>query len=215
MAATYVIAKARSMTGISDLKIGGLLLAAGGSSRLGQPKQLIDFEGSTLLWRAAETLAATACETKVVVLGAEANKCLKELRGMDLSTCVNSDWEKGMSGSIKAGLRRILDIEPATSAIIITLCDQPYVTANIVDSFIAEYRRIRPPVVAAEYNNVCGVPALFSRAMFDDLLQLEGDKGAQSVIRKVGPNVIRISVPDAAFDIDSPEDLMTLGEVCG
>jgi molybdenum cofactor cytidylyltransferase len=201
------------MTGISEDKIGGLLLAAGGSIRLGQPKQLIEFEGSTLLRRAAETLAAAACETKVVVLGAEADECLGELRGLDLDTCVNSNWNKGMSGSIKAGLHRILDIEPAISAIIITLCDQPYVTADIVDHFIAEYRRIRPPVVAAEYNNVCGVPALFSSEMFDDLLQLEGDKGAQSVIRKAGPNVIHISVPEAAFDIDSSEDLLKLGEV--
>ncbi len=202
------------MTGISDVKIAGLLLAAGGSSRFGQPKQLIRFEGKTLLRRAADTLAATACETRVVVLGVDADECLDELRGLDLNTCVNSNWEKGMSGSIKAGLRRILDIEPATSAIIITLCDQPYVTADIIDSFIAEYRRISPPVVAAGYYNVCGVPALFSREMFGDLLQLEGDKGAQSVIRKAGPDVICIRVPEAAYDIDSSEDLLKLSEVC-
>lgn len=203
------------MTATSEVKIGGLLLAAGGSSRLGRPKQLIEFKGSTLLRRAAETLAATTCETKVVVLGAAVDECLNELGGLDLETYINSDWNEGMSGSIKAGLLRILDIEPATSAIIITLCDQPYMTTDIVESLITKYRRIRPPVVAAEYNNVCGVPALFSREMFDDLLQLAGDKGAQSVISKAAPKVIRISVPEAAFDIDSPEDLISLREVCG
>lgn len=203
------------MTGTSDVKIGGLLLAAGGSSRMGRPKQLIEFEGRTLLRRAAETLAATACETKIVVLGAEADECLNELGGLDLITCVNSDWNEGMSGSIKAGLRRILEIEPATSAIIITLCDQPYITADIVDSLIEEYRQIRPPVVAAEYNNVFGVPALFSSEMFNDLLRLEGDGGAQRVIRKAGPNVLCIRVPEAAFDIDSTKDLLSLREGCG
>ncbi len=182
---------------------------------MGRPKQLIEFEGRTLLRRAAETLAATACETKIVVLGAEADECLNELGGLDLITCVNSDWNEGMSGSIKAGLRRILEIEPATSAIIITLCDQPYITADIVDSLIEEYRQIRPPVVAAEYNNVFGVPALFSSEMFNDLLRLEGDGGAQRVIRKAGPNVLCIRVPEAAFDIDSTKDLLSLREGCG
>jgi molybdenum cofactor cytidylyltransferase len=112
-----------------------------------------------------------------------------------------------MSSSIRAGLSHLLAIDTQIDAVIITLCDQPYVTAGIIDEFIAEYRRIRPPVIASEYNGVSGVPALFSREMFTSILELKGDRGARSLIRSAREQVIRLNVPQAAFDIDTPEDL--------
>ncbi len=199
------------MTETNSIKIGGILLAAGGSARMGLPKQLLEFEGNTLMRRAAESLAATDCDPKVVVLGAEAERCQAELGDLDLNIFINRDWEHGMSSSIKAGLRCLLDVEPAASAVIITLCDLPLVTAEVIERFIAEYRSVRPNVIAAEYNGVCGVPALFSCDMFDEIFRLEGDKGARDLIRHAGV-VVRINVPEAAFDVDSPDDLIRVRE---
>src|SRR5439155_6210098 len=100
------------MTGNSEAKIGGLLLAAGGSSRLGRPKQLVEFEGKTLIRRATETLAASVCDPMVVVLGAEVDGCIEEIAGLAVDICINRGWHYGISSSIKAGLGMLQRIEP-------------------------------------------------------------------------------------------------------
>lgn len=194
------------MTGNKNGKIGGLLLAAGGSSRLGQPKQLLEFEGKTLLRRAAGTLVSSKCDPVVVVLGAETDKSLAELNGLAVNTCINEKWQTGMSSSIKAGLQKLLTIEPELAAVMITLCDQPHVTAHHIDLFAAEFRRSGTAIVAAEYGGTFGVPALFSREMFDQLMQLEGDKGARDLIRNRVDGVVKITLEEAAFDIDTLDE---------
>ncbi len=201
------------MTG-ADLspRVGGILLAAGGSSRMGRPKQLVKINGIALLRNAAENMAASKCTPRVVVLGAEFERCIQELDGTNIDTTVNTEWASGMSSSIQIGLAYMMGIKPQIDAVIITLCDQPNITTAIIDNFIAEYRRIRPCVIASEYNGVTGVPALFSRDMFDDILKLEGDRGARDLIRAAGHQALRLSVPEAAFDIDSPHDLMSVGD---
>src|SRR3990170_2001437 len=100
------------MTESSVPKIGGLLLAAGGSRRLGTPKQLLEFEGKTLLLRAAEALVETSCEPVVVVLGAEIERSKDEIEDLPVSFAINDDWESGMSSSIRVGLEKLLAIEP-------------------------------------------------------------------------------------------------------
>ncbi len=193
-------------------RVGGILLAAGGSNRMGRPKQLIEFEGATLIQRTAESLKGSGCDPCIVVLGSNANDCVTELSGIGIDICINEAWASGMSSSIKAGLMRLLEAEPDLSAVMITLADQPYVTAAIIGKFVAEYRRIRPTMIASEYNGITGVPALFSREMFDRILKLKGDRGARALIEAAGDNVIRFSVPEAAFDVDSPADLVSVGE---
>ncbi len=110
-------------------KVGGLLLAAGGSSRLGQPKQLLQFKGKTLLRHAAEAMAGSMCDPVVVVLGAETERSANEIEGLPVVACVNENWQIGMSSSIKAGLAKLCrEIEPDIDAVLISLCDQPFVT---------------------------------------------------------------------------------------
>ena len=111
-AATSATAKARSMTANSKAKIGGLLLAAGGSSRLGQPKQLLEFEGKTLIRRAAETLVYSQCEPIVVVLGAEIEYSAIQIADLSVSICINENWQTGMSSSIISGLGSLLRSSP-------------------------------------------------------------------------------------------------------
>ncbi len=190
------------MTDNKDVKIGGLLLAAGGSSRLGQPKQLLQFQGKTLLRRAVETLVSSECMPVVVVLGAEIDKSQAEIAEISVNISINNDWRTGMSSSIKTGLKELLNIEPNLAAVIITLCDQPYITVGKIDLFTAEFYRNGATIIAAKYGETVGVPALFSRELFDELLHLEGDKGARDLIRN-RTKVSTIKLDEAAFDIDT------------
>ncbi len=208
MADTFAIEKARSMTG--NLKIGGILLAAGGSSRLGQPKQLLEFEGQTLLRRAAEAIAGSVCDPLVVVVGSENEKTEGEIADLSLTTCLNPDWRSGMSSSIKVGLNELLLKEPQIDAVIITLCDQPFVDADTIAHLVAIFKETRKSIVAAKYAGVVGVPALFSREMFEALSELQGDKGARDLIRDPSAAVETIEIEEAAIDIDTRDDLERL-----
>ena len=130
------------MTENSKAKIGGLLLAAGGSSRLGQPKQLLQFEGKTLIRRAAETLVISQCDPIVVVLGAEIEGFNSEIADLRVDICINENWQTGMSSSIISGLGSLLEIEPELDAVVITLCDQPYVNSADIDILITAFQRL-------------------------------------------------------------------------
>jgi molybdenum cofactor cytidylyltransferase len=194
------------MTENNPSKIGGLLLAAGGSSRLGQPKQLVRFEGKTLIRRSGEMLAWSACDPVAVVLGAEIEESSRELNGLAISICLNDLWNVGISSSIKSGLRHLLDLEPDLDAVVIALCDQPHVTSTDIDSLAAAFRQGNSSIVASEYDGVTGVPALFSKEIFDQLFALEGDEGARYLVRR-SDKVSTVAVDGAAFDIDTPDDL--------
>ena len=194
------------MTANNAPKIGGLLLAAGGSSRLGNPKQLVRFEGKTLIRRSGEMLAASVCDPVAVVLGAELEESRRELDGLDISVCINDLWNVGISSSIKSGLSHLLGVEPNLDAVLIALCDQPFVTSADINSLAAEFLRGGSSIVASGYDGVAGVPALFSREIFDSLFALDGDEGARYLVRRSG-NVATVRVDGAAFDIDTPDDI--------
>ncbi len=195
------------MTGKEVVKIGGLLLAAGGSSRFGSPKQLALFEEKTLLRRAAEALANSSCEPVAVVLGAETELSRSEVADLSVNICINENWRSGMSSSIKYGLTELTKFEPDLAAVMITLCDQPHVTTDNIDLFTAEFHKSAAAVIAAEYAGTLGVPALFSRVLFEELLHLEGDKGARDLIRSHRDDFIMIKLVEAVFDVDIFEDL--------
>lgn len=193
------------MTGSKELNVGGLLLAAGSSSRLRQPKQLLEFKGKTLLRHAAEALAESICDPVVVVLGAETEKSPHEIEGLSVVPCINENWKSGMSSSIKTGLAKLVEIAPEIDAVLISLCDQPLVTAEMLNCFGKKFAASGANVIAAKYNGVAGVPALFSRELFGDLSRLDGDKGARDLIRNRA-DLVTIDLPEAAFDIDTPAD---------
>ena len=197
------------MTGNSTVKIGAILLAAGGSSRLGRPKQLVEFQGKPLIRRSAEVLAASACSPVVVVLGAEIEGSRGKLGGLNVSICINEDWNVGISSSIKAGLEYILERVHDIDAVLIALCDQPYISTDDFDRLKDEFQTGRSPIVASAYNDVVGVPAIFAREIFDSLLDLKGDQGARYLLRQNPEQISLVAVNHARFDIDTPEDLAT------
>ncbi|MEQ1643194.1 MAG: nucleotidyltransferase family protein [Pyrinomonadaceae bacterium] len=201
------------MTENSKGKIGGLLLAAGGSSRLGRPKQLVKYQGKTLIRRAAETLVDASCDPIVVVLGAEIDGSTSEIADLPVQIYINQDWETGMSSSIRTGLKELLKIEPDLAAVIVTLCDQPYILSSILATYITRFDADRTEIIAAQYEEIKGVPALFPRIMFEALLKLVGDKGAGDLIRS-SKNVLLIDLAEAVLDIDTLEDLNKLSTPC-
>lgn len=190
----------------SILKIGGILLAAGGSSRLGKPKQLLQFQGRSLIRIAADTLTNSLCRPIVVVLGAETDRSAYEVADLPVGVCANGEWQIGMGSSIRSGLQHLLGNEPDLDAVVIALSDQPLVTAADIDSLITEFITTTSPIVAARYGGIVGVPALFSKAVFGELLGLDGDKGARRIIRSRPDDVRTVTIETAAIDIDTPDD---------
>lgn len=194
------------MTESSELKIAGLLLAAGGSTRLGRPKQLVEFEGETLIRRAAKALIGAGCSSIVVVLGSEIEGSGKALDGIGAEIVLNDAWESGMGSSIACGMRSIISASQDVDAVLISLCDQPLVTADKLQPFIQTFSHLKAGIVAAEYDGVAGVPALFSARCFPQLASLKGEKGAREVIRN-SPDTVTIPLPEAAIDVDKEQDL--------
>ncbi len=192
-------------------KVGGLLLAAGGSSRFGAPKQLAIFEGKTLIARAAEALLNAGCYPVVAVLGANAGIVGTALDGSPLIIEVNSAWQDGMSTSIAAGLNKLLETEPDLDAVMITLSDQPFVTQHTIKQFLLKYSGGRKSIISSRYDGALGVPALFGNERFNELNQLTGDKGARHIIRNTPLEMIDIlDVGEAVIDVDTAADLHRL-----
>ncbi len=192
------------------MKTGIIILAAGESSRMGQPKQLLMHRGRTLLDHAVATAHALSCAPVAVVLGAHAERIRPRLREPRVIVAENPAWREGMGGSLSTGMRALTAAHPALSAVIVMLCDQPFVTAETLRALVAAHLREDAGIVASEYGDSLGVPALFTRAMFAELLALDGDEGARSVIRAHREHVATVAVPDGAFDVDTPGDYARL-----
>lgn len=187
--------------------IGLVILAAGGSRRLGTPKQLLSYEGTSLLRRAAETAVASSCRPIVVVLGASAAQCLPELNDLPVSTVENAQWSEGMGSSIRLGLIAVQTQSPEPlDAVVLMLCDQPLLTAVTLEALVAEYRSTACRLAASEYGEDCGVPALFDCSLFPELLRLDGAQGAKQILRRYPAETHRISFADGAVDIDTRRD---------
>jgi molybdenum cofactor cytidylyltransferase len=185
-----------------------IVLAAGGSSRMGSPKQLLPLAGQSLLRRAAAVAVATGCRPAVVVLGRDADALGGELAGLDLTAVHNADWSLGLGSSIRAGVAAVMS--PGLAGVVVTLCDQPLVDLTAIAALIEAFHRTGAAAVAAGYAGTVGVPAVFGRAMFPALLSLDPAAGAKRLLG--GPDVVAIDLPVAAVDVDTPADYQQLCE---
>lgn len=181
------------------------MLAAGGSSRFGSPKQLARLNGETLVRRAAQAAHDAGANPVIVVLGASAKDVAAELIGISNVSCVtNPDWNTGLASSLAVGLRAVLR-EGDCEAALVTLVDQPLVDgaalASLVAAFDDDHR-----VVASFYDGVIGVPALFAREYLEELTTITGDSGAGAWLRARSNIVTGIPMQKAAVDIDTPND---------
>lgn len=199
------------MTSLKAAGIGVVVLAAGAARRMrGAAKQLASFEDKTFLRRATETALESQASQVVVVLGAYFAETSAEIEDLPVIAAHNEIYEKGLSSSVVCGLKTLLAANENLRAVVITLADQPFVTAENIDSLIAAFERAGSPLAAAAYNSTVGVPALFSRELFTELLQIEGDKGAKELIARHRGSAVVVSLPEAAIDIDTPEDFARL-----
>lgn len=195
----------------AEIKAGLMILCAGESARMGEAKQLLLFRGETLLRRAARNATeSSACRPVVAVLGARAEMLEDELHGLELEIVYNENWKKGMSSSISAGLKRLLEKEENLQAVVIMVCDQPYVSAQIIDELIEKYRQTNALIAASRYAETLGVPALFDRKLFTELANLTGRGGAKALIKKYLRQSVSIDFPAGSVDIDTPEDYSSL-----
>lgn len=183
-----------------------ILLAAGNSSRMGEPKQLLEIGGKSLVYRAAETALQTGWHPVIMVTGAYPGEIEKALAGLELDLVNNPDWLSGMAGSIKTGLNRALQTDPNLEAAVLMVCDQPHVTPTLLQQLFLTRRVSGAPVVASAYGETLGTPALFDRAVFPQLLALEGEAGAKKLIRALGSRVAQVDFPQGEIDIDTPAD---------
>lgn len=182
-----------------------LILAAGASTRLGQPKQQVIFRGVTLL---AATVAR-ACETGCpvyVVLGADAEANKKLLEPFAVAVVVDAHWRLGMGHSLKAGLQALLRAQPALDAVIVSVCDQPFLTTSIFQLLLSQ----SAPLAACQYKHAWGVPARFSNAFFSELLGLGDEEGAKKILARHQHLLAFVSFPQGDLDIDTPADLLQL-----
>ena len=192
--------------------IGIIVLAAGASVRMNSPKQLLQFKGKTLLRRAVETAIESVCNPVIVVLGANFEKIKQEIVDLPVEIVFNKNWQSGLSSSIKLGIENLIKIAPNIAGSIISLADQPFVTTNHINLFAEKFYQSNDLIIAAEYNEARGVPAIFAREVFDDFNEISGDKGAKVIMEKWRESLTTINLPEAAFDIDTPQDFERLNE---
>jgi len=194
----------------SDPAIGTVILAAGESSRLGQAKQLVSFRGASLLRRATEHALALAAGPVAVVLGARTEEIRPALDGLDLLVVENPAWRQGMGTSLSTGLQELLRTSPDVHGVLIMLCDQPLVTESALRALCDAYRAGGNRITASGYAGAVGVPAIFARSLFPELLALEGGMGARTIIQRHRDSVRVVPIPEAALDVDTAEDLAEL-----
>jgi len=185
--------------------IAAVVLAAGGSTRFGRPKQLMPFRGRSLLRHAVDCATAGGCDPVFVVLGAQINDLRPELEGTPSSVVVNADWQQGLATSVRAGVRAVQQIAAARALLLLT-CDQPRLTPTVVRDIRERFEQAGSRIVASEYAGTVGVPALFDRSLFAELLALKGAGGAKVILQAHAKDLDRVAWPDGAFDIDTPGD---------
>ena len=193
-----------------------LLLAAGGSQRLGEPKQLKAIEGEPLIRRAARTalavrLAGGQPHPVVLVLGAHAERIRPHLQDLPIAFVENPLWSEGMASSLRAGLGRILEVKPQVRGVLVMLADQPLLEASHLEAILATQRSSGRDVIASHYGDHLGPPAYFAREHFPALQALRGDVGAKALLKSLNALPVPVSA-DAGEDLDTPEDYSRLLE---
>jgi molybdenum cofactor cytidylyltransferase len=196
------------------MSVAAIVLAAGASRRLGQPKQLLLHGGETLLERALRLAGEAGATPVIVVLGAHYERICAAVRFDKLSNAIpvhNSGWEQGIASSIHAGLRALEESAPQASGLLILGCDQPRLTAGHLRGLLEAFaRQAAPAMLASAYAGIVGTPAVFPRAVFAELGALRGNQGARVLFMQPTLPLIALPFPGGEVDIDLPEDLAHL-----
>ena len=212
MTPTFASIKANATVPEPSGAVALLLLAAGASTRMGRPKQLLPYRGRTLLRHAAETAVVAGCAPIVLVTGALHDELLAEIVGLSILAVHNPDWETGMASSIRAGLAAVAAAAAAAAprAVLVMLTDQPLVTPELLRQLIVQQHATQAPIVAAAYGETLGVPAIFDKSLLPELLKLQGAQGAGRLIARLGAAVGQVAFPAGLLDVDTPAQYAAL-----
>jgi molybdenum cofactor cytidylyltransferase len=185
--------------------IGIIILAAGSSSRFGDIKQLSFYQDKTFINHAV-SIAKEVVKKVIVVLGANAEKVKEEIRSNDVAFIFNKYWEEGMASSIRSGLGSFLQMNPDAEAAILMVCDQPFVSSELLNAMIKKHLQTGKQIIASAYQETVGTPVLFGKIFFPDLLDLRGQSGAKKIIEQHRDSIITVAFPLGYVDIDTKED---------
>lgn len=191
--------------------IAGVILAAGGSSRMGQSKLLLPWKGEALIRWPVKAALQAGLSPVIVVTGAYAEAIEQTLAGLDVVIVHNPDWAEGQSTSLRSGMAALPnDIEAA----VLLLGDQPQLLVDLIQDLVREYRENAPavPIYISAYQEKRGNPVLFDRSVFQELQSLSGDAGGRQIFSKHPLMYVPVNNPDQLFDIDSPADYRHLTE---
>jgi len=186
-----------------------IVLAAGSSSRLGQPKQLAKLGGRPALHIVVSNAVAVAGHAVTVVIGAHSQELTRLLAHSPATVVVNRHWEEGIASSLRHALTAV---PPTASAVLVMLGDQVAVTSDDLKRLINAWNGHDTVIASAVYQGHVGVPAIFPRWCFSELRELRGDRGARMIIERHAQRLVHVQMPNAAIDLDTPEDLEKLTE---
>lgn len=189
-------------------KLYAIILAAGKSSRMSNtPKQLLKWQNRSLLEHTLDNLRTLFKERIILVLGAHHDLITTNLDLTSINTLINPEWKRGISSSIQAGLKAL----PAEArAAIIILSDQPLIKDRHFETLVNTWQATPANIIASEYHDSIGVPAIFPKHLFAELHELKGDQGAKAILLKYAATLVKVPLPEAELDIDSPEDFIAL-----
>lgn len=190
------------------------ILAAGASTRMGSPKQLLKWEDKTLLQHAIHTAKQTTASNVIVVLGANAEVITSEIENTAVSTLINNEWQQGLGKSIACVSDFMKNSEDKSDGLLITLADQPFVTTEYLDKMILQFSNHENGIIATAYNpKQKGVPVLFDKSYFKELSEITGDDGAKSVLKKYNGQLETIIPNFENYDIDTTSDYNRLKKI--
>ena len=187
-----------------------MVLAAGGASRLGQPKQLLDWHGQPFVRAVAETALAAKLRPVLVVTGAYHDKVSAALEGLPLEIVHNPDWEQGQSTSVGAAVRALTKPGEESAAALFLLVDQPQIPVTLIRAVLDTYAKSLSPIVAPLVDSRRGNPVLFDRRTFPSLAAVEGDAGGRKVFSKFPVIYVPWLDARAGLDVDTIEDYQRL-----
>jgi molybdenum cofactor cytidylyltransferase len=182
------------------------VLAAGGSSRMGEPKQLLPVSGETLVRRAARLATEAGVGPVLVVLGAESDRVRAEIEDLPLRIVLNAGWQEGLASSLRAAVEAAERAHPAARGLLVMPADQPRLTAGHLRAIDAAQRAGGAAIVASDYGSHRGPPAFFAKQRYATLRALRGDSGARALLN--GADAATVAAPPGSgIDLDRPEDL--------
>lgn len=194
------------MTQPVSMRITAIILAAGSSSRMGQSKQMLKIGGEYLLTRTVRAFLDAGVTSVVVVLGANEQAHRKLLEGLDVETVFNPSWNKGMGSSLKAGLKFLTSTENPPEAVVVSVCDQPRLSAANISNLVKMHQQTGKPIIASRYSAKPGVPALFDRSCFKKLESLGDEQGAKRILTENPGDVAEVEFAGGETDLDTMED---------